>query len=81
MDEEKRYAVHADGHGHHAWEAVWAFSADEAAIDFAARWAGQPGVVRVFVTDCESGHEACFTIDLHDGELESCGDLELERAA
>ncbi|HEX8469787.1 MAG TPA: DUF5961 family protein [Brevundimonas sp.] len=72
---ERRFAVHAADDGRHRWETVWAVSHDDAAIGFVERHhptVGDDGEVTVVVTDCESGHEHCFRIDLDTGDTAPC---------
>ena len=48
-----------------------AADAMEAAVLFAERWP-LSGQVSVTVTECETGREQCFRIDLEDGSVRSC---------
>lgn len=58
----------------HAHPVPDAGSAMEAAILFAERWLPDAvdGEVQVTVTDCGTGHEQCFRIDLGEGEAGPC---------
>ena len=58
----------------HAHPAPGASSALEAAILFAETWLPDSAdrAVSITVTDCETGHDQCFRIDLDDGSAQPC---------
>lgn len=66
----RRFAVHAAEGGRHEWEMIMAESHDAAAVGYLEQHGpalGEDGAVRVIVTDCGSGEEHCFHLDVGDG--------------
>ena len=72
----RRYVAHtvAD-HGHAAHLVPEARSFVEAALLYTEHWhpaAVEDGALSVTVTDCESGEQHCFTIDVDTGDVGPC---------
>ena len=72
----RRYVAHAVAdHGHGDRLAPEARSFAEAALLFTERWhpaTGDDGVLSITVTDCDSGEQQCFTIDVDTGDVGPC---------
>jgi hypothetical protein len=69
----RRYSAHLNAHGAHTRQ--WVAEADSF-IDAAVRFAETADIgeeeVSVVVTECESGKDRCFLVNLGTGEVQSC---------
>jgi len=73
-DPAPRFVAHAKSdprqNRHFVPEAV---SFEDAALRFAEHWAvAEEGEIAVIVTECGSGRQQCFAIDLGSGDAEPC---------
>lgn len=71
----RRFAVHAASEGRHRFETVYGDGHEDAAVGYVERCSPAPdddGALTVIVTDCESGQEHCYRIDLGTGETAPC---------
>jgi hypothetical protein len=73
MNQRHRYSAHARDEGVHS--RAWVAEADsflDAAVRFAETAHVPDGELSIVVTDCDSGKERCFVIDLASGQVEAC---------
>lgn len=72
----RRYVAHSVAdHGHASHLVPEAASFVDAAVLYTERWhpaATEDGVMTVTVTDCDSGEQHCFAIDVDSGEIGPC---------
>lgn len=68
-----RFYVHPTHDGRHAGHVVVGVEDPlAAALTFAERWHGDGDDVALMVTDCGTGRQVCFRIDLETGEASPC---------
>ena len=68
-----RYAAHVRDEGVHSRQ--WVAEADsfvDAAVLFAETAHLEDGDISIVVTDCESGKDRCFVVNLETGEVQGC---------
>ncbi len=68
-----RYAAHARDAGVHARQ--WVADADsfiDAAIRFAETADADDGEISIVVTECDTGKDRCFVVNLGTGEVQAC---------
>ncbi|RYZ14680.1 MAG: hypothetical protein EON61_02705 [Alphaproteobacteria bacterium] len=68
-----RYSAHVRDEGVHGRQ--WVAEADsfiDAAVRFAETKDFADGDVSVVVTDCESGKDRCFVVNLGNGDVKAC---------
>lgn len=70
---EPRFYVHPTADGRHSGHVVTGVEDPlAAALTFAETWHGDGEEVALMVTDCGSGRQTCFRIDLETGEAGPC---------
>ncbi|HEX8232505.1 MAG TPA: DUF5961 family protein [Caulobacteraceae bacterium] len=70
---EPRFYVHPTGDGRHAGHVVTGVDDPlAAALTFAEAWHGDGEEVAVMVTDCGTGKQVCYRIDLETGQAGPC---------
>jgi hypothetical protein len=71
--EARRFSAHCTDESRvHAHSVPEATGFLDAAVTFAERWSSGVGEVSVTVTDCDTGEQQCFRIDLEAGEARPC---------
>lgn len=68
-----RYSAHVRDHGVHGRQ--WVADADsfiDAAVSFAETADIGDGEVSIVVTECESGKDRCFVVNLGTGDVQAC---------
>ena len=73
MNHRHRFSAHVRNDGAH----VRSFLAEadsfiDAAVCFAETLPAPEGEISIVVTDCDTGRERCFSVDLATGEVDSC---------
>ena len=72
-----RFVAHARGEPRHSEHRVpEAASFEDAALRFTEHWSPAPdaqGEVSIIVTECTTGEQQCFVVDLDAGEAAPCG--------
>ena len=71
-----RFVAHARGEPRHSEHLVpEAASFEDAALRFTEHWSPAPdaqGEVSIIVTECSTGEQQCFVVDLDAGEAAPC---------